>query len=65
MDGNTLKTDDCMNWRTKELVAEAKASISDDGVFSPDQNSLLREMIDVIANAIDRESECNKPSVNL
>lgn len=54
-----------MNWQTKEILERAKLEINDEGVFSPDQISRLIDLIDNIGKAIDRESECNKPSVTM
>jgi hypothetical protein len=45
-----------MNWQTKEILEKAKASIADETVFSTDQISKLRDMIDLISKALDKEA---------
>jgi hypothetical protein len=45
-----------MNWQTREILKRAKETVSDEGVFSPDQVKLLQELVDIIAEAMDREA---------
>ncbi len=54
-----------MNWRTEEILKEAEQQISDEGVFTPDQIHKLTQLIEFIGKAIDRESDCNKPSITM
>ncbi len=54
-----------MNWKTIEILKEAKALINNDGVFSLNQVALLQSFVDLIAEAIARESDCNRPSITL
>jgi hypothetical protein len=51
-----------MNWQTKEILERAKREINDEGVFSSDQISRLIDLVNNIGKAIDKESDCNKPS---
>lgn len=53
-----------MNWQTKEILKKTKEKISDTGVFSEDQISLLIKTIDGIAEAIEQESGCISGSIN-
>lgn len=53
-----------MNWQTEKLIEEAKKVISDEGIFSFDQIHALRDFADLIAKAIGKESDCNKPNHN-
>jgi hypothetical protein len=45
-----------MNWQTKNLFEVARASISDEAVFSADQISKLKDMIDLISEAVAKET---------
>ncbi len=53
-----------MNWKTKQILNEAKRAVVDEGVFTPDQTKLLQDMVEKIGEAIDNEADVNKPSVN-
>lgn len=56
---------DDMNWQTKESLEKAVEAVSDEGIFSFDQITLLSKMLACIAAAIYCESDCNKPSVTM
>lgn len=45
-----------MKNHTKQALEEAKEIIDDEGVFTPDQISLLNAMIEKIAEAFNEES---------
>lgn len=54
-----------MNWKTKEILDTAIDNINDEEVFSQDQIGKLKDLIYTIGNAIERECDVNKPSVNM
>ncbi len=47
-----------MNWKSRELLNEAKKRVGDEGVFSPDQIGLLIIIIEKIGAAIEQEAGC-------
>lgn len=53
-----------MNHQTEAILERAKATVDDEGVFTPDQIHLLHRMIDDIGRAIGKEADCNKGSVS-
>ncbi len=47
-----------MNWKSRDLLDEAKSLVFDEGVFSPDQIGLLIILIEKIGAVIEQEDGC-------
>lgn len=54
-----------MNHQTEKIINEAIDMVNDEGVFSLDQINCLMKMIYMIGEAIEKESYCNKSSINM